>query len=174
MKTKTKVFYASQELIPSVVESLNLQFEQDYKVKIENRLNGAELKIVKGETKSWAGGKIQKTISLSGASNGQIICRVTGMGWGGIFIPSALVVAAFAFSPFTVGVTLLFMFYIIYTIIKGIREKNKLTDDIFELTKEAIEGNKNMSAGQNTEKTCPNCGTICQGTGFCSECGTRI
>ena len=174
METKSKIFYANQELIPSVVESLNLQLEQNYKVTVENHLNGAELKIVKNTAKAWAGGKILKTISLSGAANGQIICKVSGMGWGGILIPSLLVIALFAFSPFTAGLTIFLMLYIVVTIILGIRSKNKLTEEIFDLTRDAIEANKNIAAAQDVEKKCPNCGTTCQNAGFCPECGTKV
>ncbi|MBE6388301.1 MAG: hypothetical protein E7045_09645 [Lentisphaerae bacterium] len=169
MNSKTKVFYASQDLIPAVVESLNLQLEQDYKVSIENSINGTEIKIVKSEFMAWAGGKILKTISLSGASNGQIICRVSGMGWGGILLPCIIAIAGTCF-----GITFPLAIFVIFTLILGIRKKNKLTEEIFQLTGEAIEANKNMAENQKGEKKCPNCGCVSQGSGFCPECGTKI
>lgn len=173
MKTESKVFYASQDLIPAVAESLNIQLEQNYKVKIENRLNATEITITKYEFLAWAGGKILKTISLSGAPNGQIICKVSGIGFGGILVPFIAMVVLDS-------ITIIFppLFFIsglmTWVIIGGLFLKNKITKEIFELTKEAIEANKNIAETQNVEKKCPNCGAVCPGAGFCPECGTKV
>ena len=172
MNTEKKVFYASQDLIPAVTESLALQLEENYKVKIENRLNETEITITKHEMLAWAGGKILKTISLSGAPNGQIICRVSGIGFGGILVPCIIMVISYALSicfPF-----FFLAVFITCVIIGGLKKKSKLTKEIFELVKEAIEANKNIAETQNVEKKCPNCGSVCQGVGFCAECGTKI
>ena len=174
MSSKSKVFYAPQELLPFVVEALNLQLGQDYKVKVENHTGaGTELIVTKNEFLSWAGAKIQKTISLTPASNGQIMCQITGLGWGGILVPiiAALVLdtLGFAFPLFWV-VSL----FIECSIGYGLFCKYKLNKEIFEIIKESIEANKNMVISQNTEKKCPNCGFVSKGSGFCPECGTKI
>ena len=175
MDTKSKIFYASSTLIPTVAESLRMQLELNYKVKMENRLGSdIELTIVKDEYSAWNGRKLLKRITLSSTSNGQIICQVAGMGWGGMIMPLIITVVAFAFSPLTVGVTLGFLLFMVYSIIKGIKEKKALTNEIFQLTQEAIEAGKNIAAEQNIEKPCPQCGTIVHGAGFCTECGTKI
>ena len=175
MDTKSKIFYASSTLIPTVAESLRMQLELNYKVKMENRLgNDIELTVVKDEYNAWKGRKLLKRITLSSTPNGQIVCQVAGMGWSGLIMPLIIVVVAFVFSPLTAGVTLAFLIIMVYSIIKGIKEKKALTNEIFQLTQEAIEAGKNIAAEQNIEKTCPQCGTIVHGAGFCPECGTKI
>ena len=173
MSSKSKVFYASQELIPVITEALNLQLGQDYNVKVENRIGGVELSVTKYEFLSLAGAKIKKTISLTSTANGQIICQVTGLGWGGILVPlvisSVLEVLSLGFPSF-----LVIAFFIDCSIGYGLFCKYKLTKEIFELIKEAIEANKNMNFAQNIEKKCPNCGIVVQTAGFCPECGTKI
>ena len=170
MNTKSKVFYASQELIPVITESLKLQLEQEFKnVKVENRLNnGTEITISAKEHLALFGGKIKKTIALTPASNGQIISTITGMGIGGILLP-CVIAGILCITPFV-------LFGIVYAIViyAGIRKKDKVCDSIFDLIKESIEANRNFTAAPKVEKTCPNCGNIAKGAGFCPECGTKI
>lgn len=170
MDKKSKIFYTSPELIPIITEGLLLQLQENFKVKTSDRSTGnQDIEIYKNEYLAFLGCKIYKQISFSTTSTGQILCQVYGDGLGGLILPIIIAAVAF-FIPMGVLVTII----ISVLVINGTLGKKKITEEIFSMIQEIIDANNQMTQSGGSGKVCPECGTVNDGAGFCSECGTRI
>ena len=170
MDKKSKVFYASPDLLPVITEGLLIQLQENFKVKTSDRSTGIQdIEIFKNEHLAFLGCKVYKQISFSTTPTGQILCQIYGDGFGGLLLP--IIIAAVAFLiPFGQLVTLV----IVALIIKGAIDKKKVTEEVFSLVQEIINATPQIQQAENVLATCPKCGASVEGGGFCPECGTKI
>ena len=170
MDKKSKVFYASPDLLPAITEGLLIQLQENYKVKTSDRSTGnMDIEIFKNERLALLGCKIYKQISFSTTPTGQIMCQIYGDGFGGILIP--IIIAAVALiipAGFIVSIV------IVALLIKNSIDKKKVNEEVFSMVQEIINAVPQMQAADSKESVCPKCGASVEGSGFCPECGTKI
>ena len=172
MFKKTKIVFASEELISVISEDLQLQLQVDYKVKMSNQTSGGvELQISKRDFLALVGGKESKTVYLSPAPNGNIICETFGPGLGALIVPAIIIIVSFA-TGFLSLISLLVLGITIF----GIVRNNKLSQAILNLVQESATRNtKDLeNKPEDASSVCPNCKTVNEGSGFCAECGTKL
>ena len=170
MDKKSKVFYASPDLLPAITEGLLIQLQENYKVKTSDRSTGnMDIEIFKNERLALLGCKIYKQISFSTTPTGQIMCQIYGDGFGGILIP--IIIAAVALiipAGFIVSIA------IVALLIKNSIDKKKVNEEVFSMVQEIINAAPQMQEADSKESVCPKCGASVEGSGFCPECGTKI
>lgn len=170
MDKKSKVFYASPDLLPAITEGLLIQLQENFKVKTSDRSTGnMDIEIFKNERLALLGCKIYKQISFSTTPTGQIMCQIYGDGFGSILLPLIIAVIAF-FIPVGQLVTIVIAVLLIKTSI----DKKKVNEEIFSMIQEIINAAPQMQQAETGTTTCPQCGTTVEGSGFCPECGAKI
>ena len=170
MDKKSKVFYASPDLLPSITEGLLIQLQENFKVKTSDRSTGnMDIEIYKNEHLALLGCKVYKQISFSTTSNGQIMCQIYGDGFGGILLPVIIALIAL-FIPFGLIVSIV----IVALLIKANIDKKKINEEVFSMVQEIINAAPQMQQDDTGENICPKCGAAVEGSGFCPECGAKI
>ena len=170
MDKKSKVFYASPDLLPAITEGLLIQLQENFKVKTSDRSTGnMDIEIFKNERLALLGCKIYKQISFSTTPTGQIMCQIYGDGFGGILLPVIIAIIAL-FIPLGLIVSIV----IVVLLIKANIAKKKINEEVFSMVQEIINAAPQMQQDDTGENICPKCGAAVEGSGFCPECGAKI